>query len=198
MIDTWLDISILSVPAMAFPTEPKDYAAGPVPSLSEYEHLWSAWDTVSRQMLPAGELLSKPIKLRNCCLFYLGHIPTFLDMHMARATDGRASEPSFYWKIFERGIDPDVENPEQCHAHSEIPEEWPPVEQILEYQERVRNRVRSVYANQTAVTSRMAGRALWIGLEHEGRFECLGSGSLLKSSSSHAPRDIAVYARPER
>ena len=50
---------------------------------------------------------------------------------MARATGGQPTDPNFYWQIFERGIDPDVDNPEQCHAHSEAPDEWPPVEQIL-------------------------------------------------------------------
>ena len=155
---------------MAFPLRPEDYASTPVPTLVEYERLWSVWDTVTRQMLPNDELLSKPIKLRNCCIFYLGHIPTFLDMQMARATDNRPTHPSYYWDIFERGIDPDVDNPEQCHAHSEPPKEWPPVEEIIRYQERVRDRVRSAYSNGIAVTGRKVGRVLWLGLEHEGQF----------------------------
>ncbi|KAL8826495.1 MAG: hypothetical protein Q9191_003767 [Dirinaria sp. TL-2023a] len=152
---------------MAFPLTPEDYASKPVPALLEFEQLWSVWDTVTRQMLPDDELLSKPIKLRNCCIFYLGHIPTFLDIKLAGATDNRPTDPSSYWDIFERGIDPDVDNPEQCHAHSEPPEEWPAVEEILEYQERVRGRVRSAYSNGTALTSRKIGKVLWLGFEHE-------------------------------
>ena len=156
---------------MAWPLKPKDYAPQPVPSLDEFEQLWSVWDTVTRHMLPEGELLSKPIKLRNCCLFYLGHIPTFLDIHIARATDKRPTEPSSYRQIFERGIDPDVDNPAHCHAHSEIPDTWPPAEEILAFQERVRNRVRAAYDDGNVVKSRSLGRALWIGFEHEGMSE---------------------------
>ena len=68
----------------------------------------------------------KPIKLRNACIFYLGHIPTFLDIQLTNKTTGEpATEPAHYWDIFERGIDPDVDNPEMCHDHSEVPDEWP-------------------------------------------------------------------------
>lgn len=34
-------------------------------------------------MIPADLLHSKPIDLRHICLFYLGHIPGFLDIHMS-------------------------------------------------------------------------------------------------------------------
>lgn len=169
-LTSFLDIHILSMLSMACPLKSEDYAPWPIPSLGEFEHLWSLWDTATRHMLPEAELSSKPIKLRNCCLFYLGHIPSFLDTHIARATDNRPTEPSYYKKIFERGIDPDVDNPEDCHAHSEIPDTWPPAEEILAYQERVRNRVRSAYAEGSTENSRILGRALWIGFEHEGMY----------------------------
>lgn len=175
-----LDLHILSKLSMACPLRPEGYAPRPVPSLREFEHLWSLWDTATRHMLPEAEILSKPIKLRNCCLFYLGHIPNFLDTHIARAIDSRPTEPSYYKQIFERGIDPDVDNPENCHAHSEIPETWPSAEEILAYQERVRYRVRSAYAEGSAENSRILGRALWIGFEHEGTY----------SSSSESPSKI--------
>ena len=162
------DLHMLSVPAFSYPLKADSYAAQPVPSLEEFEQLWTSWDTVTRHMIPEDDLLSKPIKLRNCCLFYLGHIPTFLDIHLARATDGTPSEPSSYRNIFERGIDPDVDNPEHCHAHSDIPDSWPPVGEILEFQDRVRNRVRLLYRTKKAETDRKLGRALWLGFEHEG------------------------------
>lgn len=34
-------------------------------------------------MIPRDLLHSKPIDLRHICLFYLGHIPGFLDIHMS-------------------------------------------------------------------------------------------------------------------
>lgn len=76
-------------------------------------------------------------------------------------------EPSHYPQIFERGIDPDVDNPDNCHAHSEIPDQWPPVEEILEYQAQVRRKVEGLYASGASEASRKVGRSLWIGLEHE-------------------------------
>lgn len=100
-------------------------------------------------------------------LFTQGHIPTFLDNHITRATEGKFTEPSYYQSLFERGIDPDVDNPELCHAHSDIPEEWPPVAEILDFQERVRSRVRTLFSSGAVEGDRKLGRALWIGFEHE-------------------------------
>lgn len=77
------------------------------------------------------------------------------------------TEPKHFRQIFERGIDPDVENPEQCHTHSEIPDEWPALDEILDYQERVRNRARSILEGDYASQDRALGEALWIGFEHE-------------------------------
>lgn len=118
-------------------------------------------------MIPEDELLSKPIKLRNECIFYLGHIPTFLDIHIARATDGKASEPTYFWNIFERGIDPDVEDPTQCHTHSEIPEEWPPLNVVVKHQQLVRERIAALYSSGEAELNGRVSRAMWLGFEHE-------------------------------
>lgn len=86
---------------------------------------------------------------------------------MTRALQYKLTEPAHYPRIFERGIDPDVEDPEQCHAHSEIPDEWPALNDILEYEERVRQRARSLLQSDAALTNRTLGEALWIGFEHE-------------------------------
>lgn len=158
---------MVSRPRFVFPSSPNQYAAQPAPTLSDWEQMWVAWDTVSRDMIPKEQLLSKPIKLRNALIFYLGHIPTFLDIHVARAIGGKPTEPAYFWKIFERGIDPDVENPEQCHAHSEIPESWPPLEDILKFQDNVRSKVRDLYTHGTAGTDPLIAKAMWIGFEHE-------------------------------
>ena len=118
-------------------------------------------------MVPEEELMSKPIKLRNACIFYLGHIPTFLDMHLTRATKEPSTEPAYFPKIFERGIDPDVDNPEQCHVHSEIPAEWPSLDVVLAFQSGVRQRVEALYASGVTETSHHVKKAMWIGFEHE-------------------------------
>jgi L-histidine Nalpha-methyltransferase / hercynylcysteine S-oxide synthase len=148
--------------------DPRVYAKAPAPTEEDWEELWAIWDLVTRSMIPEKELLSKPIHLRNCCIFYLGHIPAFLDKHLTRATGGKPTEPAQFETLFERGIDPDVENPEHCHAHSEIPEEWPPLETILEYQRDVRAGVRSLYKSGATKNDRRVARSLWLGMEHEG------------------------------
>jgi len=118
-------------------------------------------------MLPNEGLLDKPIKLRNACIFYLGHIPAFLDIQLTKTTGDGSTPPRYYHSIFERGIDPDVDNPEHCHAHSEIPDEWPPVVDILAYQSRVRARLNSLYDNGIENIPRNVARAIWVGFEHE-------------------------------
>jgi hypothetical protein len=161
------DIHLLIKRDMPFHLDPSRYAKSTVPTLEDYRGLWAVWDTVTRGMIPNDELLNKPIKLRNACIFYLGHIPTFLDMQLSKATNEPLCEPSYYSKIFERGIDPDVDNPDHCHAHSEIPEAWPPLSEILGYQSQVRGKVEALYRNKTSDFPRNIGRCLWIGFEHE-------------------------------
>ncbi|PYH43948.1 DUF323 domain protein [Aspergillus saccharolyticus JOP 1030-1] len=160
-------LHILSSAVLSYPTRPSQYAASAVPSYEEFQKLWTAWDIVTRSMVPREELLSKPITLRNALIFYLGHIPTFLDIHLTRALGDEPTAPKSYQAIFERGIDPDVDNPEKCHSHSEIPDEWPAVDEILDYQERVRGRVRAIYQTKDLSRARTLGEALWIGFEHE-------------------------------
>ena len=174
--------------SLAFSSDPQEYAVSPVPSLYEFERLWTAWDLVTRQMIPHEELRSKPIKLRNACIFYLGHIPAFLDIHLTKATGEQATEPAFYHDIFERGIDPDVDNPENCHAHSPIPDEWPPLTEILSYQEAVRRRTRALYKNERSKTDRRLGRSLWMDFEHEG--------SLLPKSQAQTDQIQPCILRP--
>lgn len=113
------------------------------------------------------ELLEKPIKLRNDLIFYLGHIPAFADIHMTKATGSPPTHPSSFHSIFERGIDPDVDNPELCHDHSEVPDTWPPLEEMLDYQARVRARIIEAILSGEAISDRKLSRSLWLCFEHE-------------------------------
>ncbi|KAF2219107.1 C-type lectin protein [Elsinoe ampelina] len=158
---------LINKPPVQFPSHPEQYAAHPVPTIGDFQALWQAWDTVTQDMISEDELLDKPIKLRNACIFYLGHIPAFLDIHLTKATRGSATQPAYYHSIFERGIDPDVDDPEKCHAHSEIPDEWPPLSEMLEYQTKVRERVVEQFDSGLATKDRRVQRALWLGVEHE-------------------------------
>ena len=162
------DLHVVSKVAFAFAIKPNDYAAQPVPSINEFDQIWAAWDLVTRCMIRPEEMLSKPIHLRNACIFYLGHIPAFLDIHLTRATGEAPTEPASFHCLFERGIDPEVDDPGKVHAHSAIPDQWPPLTEILNYQERVRARTRALYACTDMNQDRKLGRAMWLGFEHEG------------------------------
>lgn len=182
---------MLAKTKMPFSLIPAAYASSALPTLDDWEGLWTAWDTVTRGMIPGDELLDKPIKLRNACIFYIGHIPTFLDIQLNKVTKTRATEPESYASIFERGIDPDVDNPEKCHSHSEIPEEWPPLEEILAYQEKVRGRLRGLYEGGPGNIHRNIGRAIWCSFEHEAlHLETLLYMLLQSEKTPPPPREL--------
>jgi hypothetical protein len=183
---------MLAKPKMAFSLIPSVYARTALPSLEDWEGLWAAWDIVTHDMLPPEEFLGKPIKLRNACIFYLGHIPTFLDIQLSKTTGTPPTDPAAYYTIFERGIDPDVDNPELCHAHSEVPDEWPPVDEIRAYQGRVRARLQALYANGVAAIPRNVGRAVWVGFEHEAMHLETLLYMMLQSDRTRPPPTVPV------
>lgn len=143
------------------------------PARADWEVLWRTWTTVTRGMISTEMLYEKPIDLRHICLFYLGHIPTFLDIHLSRLLGQPHTEPEVYKYIFERGIDPDVEDPSQCHPHSEVPqnkEDWPSVQSILQFQGRVRQRLLKLYDDLESGAVKMTrrhARVLFLAFEHE-------------------------------
>lgn len=173
---------ILESPTFVFPptsSRPSfapggEVCKGNIPTLDEWRTLWKAWDTVTLKMIPEEMLHQKPIDLRHKCLFYIGHIPTFVDMLLSKSIGGAPSEPAYFWKIFERGIDPHVDDPTHCHNHSEVPEkdeDWPTLTSILAFRDRVRQRLINVYdeleSGKRTLTRNLA-RTLVMTLEHEG------------------------------
>ncbi|KAJ3109712.1 hypothetical protein HDU96_007157 [Phlyctochytrium bullatum] len=155
-------------------TSKKSYpgSMGGVPTMRQFEEIWKAWDTVTCTMIKSGEYLEKPIDLRHPYIFYLGHIPAFLDIQLSRCLGEKFTEPEFYAEIFERGIDPDLDDNTKCHPHSKVPDAWPSHTEVLQYRDRVRQRVRKVieafYAKNTKFASlgRLA-RVLWMCYEHD-------------------------------
>ena len=93
---------------------------------------WSRSDQIF-DLLEGDALFEQPIGLRHPLVFYLGHLPAFAWNQVCR---GVLEMPSFrpeFDILFERGIDPtDVD-------HYESTTEWPAVEDILEYRDRVRS-----------------------------------------------------------
>lgn len=88
-------------------------------------------------------------------------------------TKGYHTEPESFKDIFERGIDPDVDDPTKIHAHSEVPvdeADWPAVDEVIAFRDRVRRRLRGIY--EQLDTGKMAftrhiGRVLFMVYEHE-------------------------------
>ncbi|WWC86788.1 uncharacterized protein L201_001667 [Kwoniella dendrophila CBS 6074] len=144
-----------------------------VPTWNDWVDLWKFWDHITLQMIPKEMLHQKPIDLRHICLFYTGHIPTFLDIHLTRLTKGAHTEPEYFKTIFERGIDPDVDDPTKCHDHSEVPmseEDWPSLVEILDFRDRVRLRLKGIYNELSTGKkpfTRHTGRVLFMTYEHE-------------------------------
>ncbi|KAF9645796.1 DUF323 domain-containing protein [Thelephora ganbajun] len=173
-----------------------------VPSIAEWETIWSAWDMITMGMISPHLLYEKPIDLRHICLFYLGHIPTFLDMHLSKLFGEPRTEPENFRIVFERGIDPNVDDPTQCHPHSEVPqnnEGWPTLSSILGFKSRVRQRLLKVYsdiASGKIEMTRKVGRVLFMTWEHEAfhsetmlymLLRTVGQGTLLPSGFTPPP-----------
>lgn len=149
-----------------------------VPSLAEWHELWAAWDHITA-MIPRELLHQKPIDLRHIPLFYLGHIPTFLDIYLTH-NGGTPTPPAYFRDMFERGIDPDVDDPTKVHAHSAVPTreaDWPNLGEINAFRDAVRARLRARYAAaeiprteagySAAEFTRTEARALVMAYEHE-------------------------------
>jgi hypothetical protein len=169
-----------------------------VPTWKEWESLWALWDHITLSMIPPEMLRTKPIDLRHICLFYLGHIPTFLDIYLARITDGTHTHPTFK-DIFERGIDPDVDDPSKIHAHSAVPtreEDWPALPEILAFRDAVRLRLKGVYDDiefNNGGVSRHVARTLFMAYEHEAMHAETLLYMLLQSPLTRAPAPMPQW-----
>ena len=178
-----LTLHILERPAFTFPRlsltpksalNPTGHPYGP-PSLASFQDGWRAWDLITLGMLPPAMLHTKPIDLRHKPLFYIGHLPTFANILLSRALGDKPVGPRSYLTTFERGIDPSVDDPEQCHRHSEVPEkdeDWPALDEVIAYRDEVRAKVIDrIYAElesgERALTRRLA-RTLMMVHEHDG------------------------------
>lgn len=81
-------------------------------------------------------LMEKPVDLRQPYAFYLGHCAAFTDIKLLQLPGSTAA---YFRQHFERGIDPDVDDPNLCHAHSALPEKWPTPDELRAYEARVCN-----------------------------------------------------------
>jgi len=125
---------------------------------------WSRSDEIFDLLEPEA-LHEQPIGLRHPLIFYLGHLPAFAWNQVCR---GLLETPSFrpeFDSLFERGIDPmGVDSYESAT-------EWPPVNEIIEYRDRVRQALLDAIepvaglANRDSLADR--GRIFEVAIEHE-------------------------------
>ena len=107
-VHRWTDSSsqyslwLLERPKFSFPllkwpssSDAKTVARSPfsLPTVEEWHDMWAAWDFITRQMIPPSMLFQKPIDLRHICLFYCGHIPAFLSIHLSKLLQEPDTEP---------------------------------------------------------------------------------------------------------
>ncbi|KAI9341189.1 histidine-specific methyltransferase [Obelidium mucronatum] len=140
-----------------------------IPTVAEYDQIFKTWDTIALTMISPEGYLEKPISLRHPYIFYVGHLPAFMDIQLSRCLKEPFTEPAYYTEIFERGIDPDVEDPNKCHAHSKVPDSWPELSEILKYAESCKQRLRKILVAHECGDVLVSGplaRILWIAYEH--------------------------------
>src|SRR5262245_27600918 len=116
-------------------------------------------------------MLSRPISLRHPLIFYVGHLAAFAWNHICRGVLRRASFHPMFDEMFDRGIDPDVDDPSRCHAHPDVPARWPPLDEVITYRDRVRGAIveslGEVVAHASTALMAEHNRVLSMAIEHE-------------------------------
>jgi ergothioneine biosynthesis protein EgtB len=127
-----------------------------------FRTLWERTDRLFALVGPDG-VLERPIALRHPFIFYVGHLPAFAWNHVGRRLLERPPFNPRFDEIFDRGIDPDVDDPTQCHAHPEVPDAWPGRLEVHAYRDRVRAEILTSLDDGSAADLRV----LLMVLEHE-------------------------------
>jgi iron(II)-dependent oxidoreductase len=120
-------------------------------------------DELFRVVRPTA-LYDRPVPERHRIIFYLGHLEAF-DWNLLREPLGLSSFDPGFDNLFAFGIDP-VEG----GLPTDQPEEWPSIDQIREYNKRVREKLDSAINTLGAKDACLAplehGRLLQVAIEH--------------------------------
>jgi ergothioneine biosynthesis protein EgtB len=135
-----------------------------------FTNTWSRTDRLF-ELLAGDQWLARPIALRHPFIFYLGHLPAFAWNHVCAGVLGREAFNPGFDEMFSRGIDPDVDDPEHCHDHPEVPDRWPSVAAVLSYRDRVRDALLAaigpIGSGEVAHPMARDGRVFSMVIEHE-------------------------------
>ncbi|EPX71206.1 sulfatase modifying factor 1 [Schizosaccharomyces octosporus yFS286] len=136
-------------------------------SLEEWSQTRDIWLFVTNKLLNDSNIFNVWIPLRHPFIFYMGHIPVFNDIYLSRIFENPATASKReYWDWFQRGIDPDVENPEQCHWHSQTPPKWPSPNELRSYEVASwQNHILKLLDGSHALSPSQK-RILWLCYEH--------------------------------
>uniref|UniRef100_A0A1D1YRC5 Meiotically up-regulated gene 158 protein n=1 Tax=Anthurium amnicola TaxID=1678845 RepID=A0A1D1YRC5_9ARAE len=187
------DLHLTYKPPFYFPRHLKSQES--VPTIEEWKELWKTTDTIMNMVSP-GLFHERPIEFRHPFIFYMGHIPAFLDINLAKYFKEKFTEPQNFAGIFERGIDPDINDPDindpkKCNPHSIVPDNWPDLNSIVSFRDRVRQRLITVY-NTQKIISRSLGRVLWMTFEHEAMHNETFLYMLIQHKHTIPPKDVVI------
>ncbi len=130
---------------------------------------WARTDEVI-DILPSTATLAQPIVWRHPFIFYIGHLPAFSWNQICGGVLQWKSFNPFFDELFCRGIDPDVDTGE-CHWHPEVPEQWPSLQETIEYRDEVRgailDSVEAIFDCRSGDVLAHGERVFEMTLEHE-------------------------------
>lgn len=121
------------------------------------EALKRCWEDTEALYTQIDDWLEQPIDLRHPFAFYYGHVAAFLRLKVAPSANPNPMDITF-----SRGIDPNVLDPSCCHAHPEVPNEWPSPTDLQTYVGSIREEVM-----QLIETGQYKMESLAMSLEHE-------------------------------
>src|SRR5688572_27847738 len=87
-------------------------------------------------LLDRAYLYERPVEQRHRLIFYLGHVEAFDWNVLAAGALGESSLHPTFDRLFARGIDPD-----SADLPKDTPSDWPGVDEVLGYGQRVRARI---------------------------------------------------------
>lgn len=106
---------------------------------NQLNHLWNISDFLFTFLKDENAFNSKSIDLRHPFVFYGGHLPCFAWNIVKKSLEIKESIHTQYDELFQRGIDPDVDNG-SCHKNSceRSYQNWPTIKELNEYKNNCR------------------------------------------------------------
>ena len=127
---------------------PSKQTVDPSRILSNLKEGWNLADLLFGSVLKADTMMQKPIELRHPFIFYVGHLTAFEKNQIFKMILNITSETEHFDDLFERGIDPMVDDPAICHKHSaDINHSvWPSLEELRNYQDNTRRMIENSFS----------------------------------------------------